>query len=131
MAPQTTSLTAKQAKLSGAVESTAVWPSHLQPVAWHSGSDMVRAEVSLYHKTNTVHDGEVEYRRISVSGPNGKRLHGALSVDFFREIIFRRLIALSSLQFVPLQHASGRCSPRHIYKTSLVAAFNLKLSLEM
>lgn len=46
-------------ELSGAVEGTAEWPSHLEPVAWHNGGDMVRMKLGLYHSTNNVADGEV------------------------------------------------------------------------
>ncbi|CAN0009839.1 unnamed protein product, partial [Hapterophycus canaliculatus] len=60
-----------QVTLSGAVEGKAVWPSKLKPVAWHKDADRVRMKLGLYHKTNQVHDGKVEYRDISIKGPNG------------------------------------------------------------
>ncbi|CAM9650390.1 unnamed protein product [Ectocarpus fasciculatus] len=58
-------------RLSGAVEGRAVWPSNLKPVAWHRDADRVRMKLGLYHKTNQVYDGKVEYRDISIEGPNG------------------------------------------------------------
>lgn len=61
-----------QVKLSGAVKGVARWPSHLKPVAWHSDAKMVRMKLGLYHKTNKVHDGEVEYRDIMIKGPGGE-----------------------------------------------------------
>lgn len=61
-----------QVTLSGAVEGKAVWPSHLKPVAWHEDADRVRMKLGLYHKIDEVHDGMVEYRDISIQGPNGK-----------------------------------------------------------
>lgn len=58
--------------LSGAVEGKAVWPKHLKPVAWHRDADRVRMKLGLYHKKKEVADGEVEYKDISIAGPNGK-----------------------------------------------------------
>ena len=49
-----------------------MWPKDVKPVAWHNDGNMVRAKLGLYHKTDLVHDGEVEYRDISVEGPNGE-----------------------------------------------------------
>lgn len=59
--------------MSGAVEGKAVWPENLKPVAWHRDSEMVRMKLGLYHKTDEVADGDVEFRNISIEGPNGKR----------------------------------------------------------
>lgn len=61
-----------QVTLSGAVEGKAVWPKKLTPVAWHKDADRVRMKLGLYHKVDQVHDGMVEYRDISIQGPNGK-----------------------------------------------------------
>lgn len=61
-----------QVTLSGAVEGKAVWPKHLKPVAWHDDADRVRMKLGLYHKIDEVHDGMVEYRDISIQGPNGE-----------------------------------------------------------
>ena len=58
-------------ELSGAVSGKAVWPKNLKPVAWHKDAEMVRMKLGLYHKTNEVADGEVEYRDIMIKGPNG------------------------------------------------------------
>lgn len=66
--------TCLQVTLSGAVEGKAVWPKHLKPVAWHDDADRVRMKLGLYHKTDEVHDGMVEYRDISIQGPNGECL---------------------------------------------------------
>ena len=66
-------------KLSGAVEGKAVWPKDIKPVAWHEDANMVRIKLGLYHKTDLVHDGEVEYRDISIKGPNGEPLMRILS----------------------------------------------------
>eukprot|EP00903_Cladosiphon_okamuranus_P018095 g16653.t1 len=60
-----------EVNISGAVNGKAVWPSHLKPVAWHRDSEMVRMKLGLYHAPDKVHDGEVEYRDISIEGPNG------------------------------------------------------------
>ncbi len=60
--------------LSGAVEGKAEWPSKLKPVAWHASADRVRMKLGLYHKINEVYDGQVEYRDISIKGPNGERV---------------------------------------------------------
>ncbi|CBJ49107.1 conserved unknown protein [Ectocarpus siliculosus] len=60
-----------EVRLSGAVEGRAVWPSNLKPVAWHRDADRVRMKLGLYHKTDQVYDGKVEYRDISIEGPNG------------------------------------------------------------
>eukprot|EP00752_Nemacystus_decipiens_P010979 g9756.t1 len=60
-----------EVNISGAVNGKAVWPSHLKPIAWHRDSEMVRMKLGLYHSINNVHDGEVEYRDISIEGPNG------------------------------------------------------------
>ena len=62
----------EQVEISGAVEGTAEWPEHLTPVAWHSDAKMERLKLGLYHKTDQVADGEVEYRNIRIKGPNGK-----------------------------------------------------------
>lgn len=59
-------------EVSGAVEGEAEWPSNLKPVAWHRDSEMVRMKLGLYHSRDNVADGEVEYRDISIEGPNGK-----------------------------------------------------------
>lgn len=40
--------------LSGAVSSTATWPSSLRPVAWVAGTDMIRFKLELYHIKNKV-----------------------------------------------------------------------------
>ena len=58
--------------MSGAVEGKAVWPQDVKPVAWHEDANTVRMKLGLYHKTDLVHDGEVEYRDISIKGPNGE-----------------------------------------------------------
>ena len=58
--------------LTGAVEGTAVWPKALTPVAWHNDAEKVRMKLGLYHEEDEVADGEVEYRSISIEGPNGK-----------------------------------------------------------
>lgn len=60
-----------QVEISGAVRGTAEWPSNLEPVAWHRGAEMVRMKLGLYHATHKVADGEVEYKNISIEGPNG------------------------------------------------------------
>lgn len=57
--------------ISGAVKGKAVWPQELKPVAWHEDSEMGRLKLGLYHSPNNVADGEVEYRDISIEGPNG------------------------------------------------------------
>lgn len=49
----------------------AVWPSHLKPVAWHRDAERARLKLGLYHSIHNVADGEVEYKNISVEGPNG------------------------------------------------------------
>lgn len=49
-----------------------MWPKHLKPVAWHDDADRVRMKLGLYHKIDEVHDGMVEYRDISIQGPNGE-----------------------------------------------------------
>lgn len=58
-------------EISGAVKGKAVWPKNEKPVAWHSNAEMVRMKLGLYHSINDVYDGEVEYRDISIEGPNG------------------------------------------------------------
>lgn len=58
--------------LSGAIEGKAVWPKHLKPVAWHRDADRVRMKLGLYHKKKEVADGEVEYKNISIEGPDGE-----------------------------------------------------------
>ena len=74
----------KQVTLSGAVEGKAVWPQDVEPVAWHEDANTVRMKLGLYHKTDLVHDGEVEYRDISIEGPNGeKQLCGRKGVASF------------------------------------------------
>ena len=60
-----------QIELSGAVEGKAVWPSDLEPVAWHRDAYWVRLKLGLYHSAGNVADGEVEYKDVSVEGPNG------------------------------------------------------------
>ncbi|CAM9604350.1 unnamed protein product [Sphacelaria rigidula] len=57
--------------ISGAVTGHAIWPQNLKPVAWHRDSEMVRMKLGLYHSPGNVHDGEVEYKNISIEGPNG------------------------------------------------------------
>ena len=49
-----------------------MWPKHLKPVAWHRDADRVRMKLGLYHKKKKVADGEVEYKNISIEGPNGE-----------------------------------------------------------
>lgn len=61
-----------QVELSGAVEGKAVWPEDLPPIAWHNDAEKVRMKLGLYHEEDKVADGEVEYRSISIEGPNGK-----------------------------------------------------------
>lgn len=48
-----------------------MWPKDLKPVAWHRDAEMARMKLGLYHSINNVADGEVEYRDISIEGPNG------------------------------------------------------------
>ncbi|CAM9466102.1 unnamed protein product [Ascophyllum nodosum] len=60
-----------QVDFSGAVEGTAIWPSSYTPVAWQDDADMMNFRLGLYHKKNEVGDGEVEYKNISIEGPNG------------------------------------------------------------
>ncbi|CBN74038.1 conserved unknown protein [Ectocarpus siliculosus] len=56
---------------SGAVEGKAVWPSSYKPVAWNDDADTIMFKLGLYHIKNKVADGEVEYKNISIQGPNG------------------------------------------------------------
>lgn len=60
-----------QIELSGAVKGKAVWPSHLKPVAWHRDAKMVRWKLGVYHATHKVAEGDVQYKNISIEGPNG------------------------------------------------------------
>lgn len=48
-----------------------MWPSHLKPIAWNADGNMVRMKLGLYHSTHNVADGDVEYKNISIEGPNG------------------------------------------------------------
>lgn len=61
-----------QVLLTGAVVGKAIWPSELKPVAWHRDADRARMKLGLYHKKGEVHDGEVEYKDITIEGPNGE-----------------------------------------------------------
>eukprot|EP00904_Undaria_pinnatifida_P008919 jgi/Undpi1/5157/HiC_scaffold_19.g08508.m1 len=60
-----------EVEISGAVKGKAVWPSKLGPVAWHRDAEMARLKLGLYHSKDNVADGEVEFRKISIEGPNG------------------------------------------------------------
>ena len=61
----------EKVEISGAVKGKAVWPSKLGPVAWHRDAEMARLKLGLYHSKDNVADGEVEFRKISIEGPNG------------------------------------------------------------
>ncbi|CAM9098334.1 unnamed protein product [Scytosiphon promiscuus] len=57
--------------ISGAVSGRAEWPGELTPVAWIDGAEMVRMKLGLYHSTHNVADQDVQYRDVSIEGPNG------------------------------------------------------------
>lgn len=88
-----------QVTLSGAVEGKAVWPKHLKPVAWHDDADRVRMKLGLYHKIDEVHDGMVEYRDISVQGPNGE-FSKTLSRNRFRFVVAVQALTRQKLRFI-------------------------------
>ncbi|CAB1105416.1 unnamed protein product [Ectocarpus sp. CCAP 1310/34] len=68
---QTTFGKSMEVYFSGAVKGKAVWPSSYKPVAWSDDADTIMFKLGLYHIKNKVADGEVEYKNISIQGPNG------------------------------------------------------------
>eukprot|EP00752_Nemacystus_decipiens_P001582 g1543.t1 len=101
--------------LSGAVEGKAVWPKHLKPVAWHKDADRVRMKLGLYHKIDEVHDGMVEYRDISIQGPNGvittardTDSAGHLYLGCFKDTFGKR--ALSGKKYVDAHMTTAMCA---------------------
>ncbi|CAM9214400.1 unnamed protein product [Choristocarpus tenellus] len=64
-----------EVKLSGAISGSYSWPSDERPVAWsNEESDSVRLKLGLYHSTDNVGDGKVDYKDISVVGPDNREM---------------------------------------------------------
>lgn len=95
-----------QVTLSGAVEGKAVWPKALKPVAWHRDADRVRMKLGLYHKKKEVADGEVEYKNISIKGPNGKLFSQVFAVEDMPKTVF------ASRKRAAITGPAGNKSPR-------------------
>ncbi|CAM9093516.1 unnamed protein product [Pylaiella littoralis] len=69
-----------EVSFSGAVSGKAEWPSNYKPVAWNDDADTIMLKLGLYHTKNKVADAEVEYKNISIDGPNGVLRTSALGI---------------------------------------------------
>ena len=61
-----------QVELSGAVKGKAVWPKHLNPVAWHRDSEMVRMKLGLYHSKGNVRRADTSFSPRAIGNTTSK-----------------------------------------------------------